>query len=142
MSYRGRYTPQNPKKYKGNKHNVVYRSLWERKFMVWLDTTPRIISWSSEEVIIPYISPKDNKPHRYFPDFLVVSNSNNGIITYLCEIKPSKQCRPPKNRKTKYYMTEQITYSVNQAKWKAAEKVCKQNGWQWKILTEKELNIK
>jgi len=141
MSYKGYYRPQNVQKYKGNKHNIFYRSLWERKFMVYLDTTPQIISWSSEEIIIPYISPKDNKRHRYFPDFLVTANGDRGINTYLCEIKPSKQCKPPKNRKSKYFLTEQKTFLVNQAKWKAAKLTCKKKGWQWKIITEKELNI-
>ena len=140
-SYKGRYTPKNPKKYKGNKSNVIYRSLWERKFMVYLDTTPQIISWSSEEIVIPYISPKDNKRHRYYPDFLVTVQNNKGIHTYLCEVKPLKQCRPPKNKKSKYFLSEQRTYAVNQAKWKAAKALCKNQGWSWKIITEKELDI-
>ena len=142
MSYKGYYKPQNVQKYKGNKHNIFYRSLWERKFMVYLDTNPKIISWSSEEIIIPYISPKDNKRHRYFPDFLVTANGDKGINTYLCEIKPSNQCIPPKNKKSKYFLTEQKTFLINQAKWKAAELVCKEKGWEWKIITEKELKIK
>jgi len=33
MSYKGKYRPENPKKYKGDPTNIVYRSLWERKFM-------------------------------------------------------------------------------------------------------------
>ena len=61
MSYKGRYTPANPKKYKGNSRNIVYRSLWERKFMVYCDTSKNILEWGSEEIIIPYISPVDGK---------------------------------------------------------------------------------
>ena len=71
MSYKGRYTPQNPKKYRGDYKNIIYRSLWERKFMVYCDQSNNIIEWGSEEVIIPYISPLDGRVHRYFPDFYI-----------------------------------------------------------------------
>jgi len=37
MAYRGKYNPINPKKYKGNPSKVIYRSLWERKLMVYCD---------------------------------------------------------------------------------------------------------
>ena len=66
MSYKGRYTPTKPKKYKGNPQNIIYRSLWERKFMVYCDNSTSIIEWGSEEIIIPYLSPKDGRMHRYF----------------------------------------------------------------------------
>ena len=141
MSYKGKYTPRNPRKYKGNYNNVTYRSLWERKFMVYCDTTPQILQWSSEEVVIPYISPKDNRQHRYFPDFLVTIQNKKGITTYLCEVKPLRQCKPPTNRKSKYFLTEQRTYAINQAKWIAAKKHCEKMGWTWKIITEKELKV-
>ena len=59
MSYKGRYRPSNPKKYKGNPSNIVYRSLWERKFMVYCDNHTKILEWGSEEIIIPYLSPVD-----------------------------------------------------------------------------------
>ena len=55
MSYKGRYTPTKPEKYKGNPQNIVYRSLWERKFMVYCDNSTSIIEWGSEEIIIPYL---------------------------------------------------------------------------------------
>ena len=69
MAYKGKYKPDNPSKYRGNVHNVVYRSLWERKFMVYCDNTESVIEWGSEEIIIPYKSPWDGRIHRYFPDF-------------------------------------------------------------------------
>ena len=71
MSYKGRYTPQNPSKYKGDYRNIIYRSLWERKFMVYCDQSNNIIEWGSEEIIIPYLSPLDGRIHRYFPDFYI-----------------------------------------------------------------------
>ena len=38
MAYSGKYQPKNPKKYIGNLSRIHYRSLWERKFMVYCDT--------------------------------------------------------------------------------------------------------
>jgi hypothetical protein len=68
-TYKGRYSPKNPGKYKGDPTGIIYRSLWERKLMVYLDENKSIIQWSSEEIAIPYISPLDIRYHRYFPDF-------------------------------------------------------------------------
>ena len=72
MSYKGRYQPTNPLKYKGNYRNIIYRSLWERKFMKYCDRNPNILEWGSEEFCLPYKSPLDNKVHRYFPDFYII----------------------------------------------------------------------
>ena len=80
MSYKGRYTPQNPQKYRGDHRNIIYRSLWERKFMVYCDQSDNIIEWGSEEVIIPYISPLDGRMHRYFPDFYIKVKQANGKL--------------------------------------------------------------
>ena len=119
MSYKGRYRPSNPKKYKGNPSNIVYRSLWERKFMVYCDNHTKILEWGSEEIMLPYRSPIDNKIHRYFPDFYIkVKESNGKIKRYIIEIKPKKQTIEPKvkKRKTKGYIYEVYEYAKNQAK--------------------------
>tara|TARA_B100001093_G_scaffold104737_1_gene96973 strand:- start:4056 stop:4496 length:441 start_codon:yes stop_codon:yes gene_type:complete len=145
MSYKGRYRPSNPKKYKGNPSNIVYRSLWERKFMVYCDNHTKILEWGSEEIALPYRSPIDNKVHRYFPDFYIkVKESNGKIKRYIIEIKPKKQTIEPKvkKRKTKGYIYEVYEYAKNQAKWKAAEEFCKDRMWEFKVLTEDELGIK
>ena len=145
MSYKGRYRPSNPKKYKGNPSNIVYRSLWERKFMVYCDNHAKILEWGSEEIALPYRSPIDNKVHRYFPDFYIkVRESNGKIKRYIIEIKPKKQTMEPKvkKRKTKGYIYEVYEYAKNQAKWKAAEEFCKDRMWEFKVLTEDELGIK
>ena len=89
MSYKGKYQPSNPKKYKGDPTNIIYRSLWERKFMVYCDSNQNILEWGSEELALPYRSPIDNKIHRYFPDFYIkVKESTGQIKKYLIEIKP------------------------------------------------------
>ena len=38
-------------------------------------------------------------------------------------------------------MYEQLTYVKNQAKWEAATKFCNKKGWEFKILTEKDITI-
>jgi hypothetical protein len=145
MSYKGKYQPINPKKYKGDPTNIVYRSLWERTFMKYCDTNENILEWFSEEIAVPYRSPIDNKIHRYFPDFYIkVKESNGSIKKYLIEIKPKKQTIEPipQKRRTKGYIYEVYEYAKNQAKWKAAEEFCKDRGYEFKVLTEQDLGIK
>lgn len=144
MAYSGRFTPKNPKKYIGDPNNIIYRSSWECKVMSWLDLNNDIVSWASEELIIPYVSPVDNRKHRYFPDFLVKVKTKTGQTkTMILEIKPKKQTIQPEPRKrvTKQYLNEVTTYAVNTAKWKAATEFCLDRGWEFKILTEEHLGI-
>jgi hypothetical protein len=145
MSYKGKYQPAFPKKYKGDPTNIVYRSLWERTFMKYCDTNENILEWFSEEIAVPYRSPIDNKIHRYFPDFYIkVKESNGSIKKYIIEIKPKKQTIEPQvqKRKTKGYIYEVYEYAKNQAKWKAAEEWCADRGYEFKVLTEDDLGIK
>lgn len=145
MSYKGKYQPSNPQKYKGDSTNIIYRSLWERKFMVYCDTNQNILEWKSEEIALPYRSPLDGKIHRYFPDFYIKVKENDGQIKkYIIEIKPKKQTMEPKvqKRKTKSYIYEVTEWAKNQAKWKAAKEFCKDRGYEFKLLTEDHLGIK
>ena len=102
MSYKGKYYPSFPRKYKGDPTNIIYRSLWERKFMVYCDKNQNILEWASEEIAIPYRSPIDNRVHRYFPDFYMkVKETNGKIKNYVIEVKPAKQTKPPVKPKDK-----------------------------------------
>lgn len=143
-TYKGWFKPKNPQKYRGNANNIVYRSSWELRCMKWFDTNENIIWWSSEELIIPYFSPVDERMHRYFPDFVIrVKKKDGSQMTYVIEVKPESQTKvPTQKRRTKKYIQEAATYVVNQSKWRAADKFCQDNGWQFQILTEKELGIK
>ena len=144
-SIKSKYTPIYPSKYQGNAKYIICRSSWERKFCQWCDMNNSIISWASEEFSIPYVSPKDNRVHKYYPDYLIkVKEKNDMIKTYVVEVKPYKQTRPPKTpkRKTKSYLTECVTYAVNQAKWKAAKEFCEDHRIEFKVVTEKELGIR
>ena len=113
--------------------------------MRYLDTSRSVISWSSEEIVIPYKSPIDGGWHRYFPDFYVkVSNAKGLVERYLVEVKPESQTMPPERRKrmTRKYLNEVATWGINSAKWEYARMVCAKKGWKFLILTEKSLNIK
>ena len=145
MAYSGKYQPSFPKKYKGDPTNIIYRSLWERKFMRYCDLNENILEWGSEEIIVPYRSPVDRRVHRYFPDFVIkVKESTGNIKTYVIEVKPKKQTVEPKKRSkvTKSYIHECKTYAVNQAKWKAAKEFCDDRLIEFKVITEEELGIK
>ena len=143
MAYKGTYTPKNRKKYRGNSSNIVWRSLWERRFMRWCDENPNVITWSSEELSIPYLCPTDRRNHRYFPDFYMkVKTKTNKYEEYIIEVKPKKQLKPPKkpkSKKTKGYMYESFHYMKNTAKWDAAKRFCKKRNWTFKIITEDQL---
>ncbi|MBT5355599.1 MAG: head completion protein [Candidatus Marinimicrobia bacterium] len=136
----GRWAPLNENKYKGDYSNIIYRSSWERTAFEWLDKSPDIVEWNSEEVIVPYRSPLDGRMHRYFVDLWL--KKKDGAM-FLAEIKPLAQTRPPKlpksGRKTKSYINQVSAYLVNQAKWKSARQYSVKKGWTFIILTEKQL---
>tara|TARA_B100001769_G_scaffold245597_1_gene215507 strand:+ start:230 stop:679 length:450 start_codon:yes stop_codon:yes gene_type:complete len=146
MSYKGKFKPKNRAKYKGDHTAITYRSLWELRFMRYLDTTPSVLKWSSEEIVIPYRSPIDGRRHRYFPDFWVKVKTSEGLVKEsLIEVKPKAQCSPPKGappkdrRKRGRFIREVKTWGINEAKWKAAKAYCDDRKWGWKILTEDDL---
>ena len=141
MSYKGIYKPKNYEKYIGNPSKIIYRSLWERKFMKYCDLTPSILRWKSEPFPIPYLCSTDKKWHKYYPDFYMKMKTKDGMIKeYVIEVKPLKQTKPPKKRKkTKQFIYETLTWSKNQSKWKYAMDYCSKKKIEFKILTEKDL---
>jgi hypothetical protein len=144
MAYSGRFKPKNPAKYVGDSSNIIYRSSWECRVMTWLDQNSDVISWASEELIVPYKSPVDGRFHRYFPDFLIKVKTRDGSIkTMMIEVKPKYQTVPPvqPSRKTKKFINEVITYGINQSKWKAANEYCLDRGWEFRIITEDHLGL-
>jgi len=144
MYHKRKFTPTNPEKYIGNVNDIIMRSSWETRFAMWCDKNPSIIKWSSEEVIVPYRCPTDNKMHRYFIDFKIQVRDREGTLkTYLIEVKPSKQTAPPEfpGRRTKKYLVESALFIKNQAKWKSAINYAKDRGWEFKIITEHDLGL-
>ena len=145
--HQGRFHPQHPEKYQGDADNIIYRSSWELHFFQWCDRNDSVLKYAAEEFSIPYVNPVDGRVHRYYPDALVEMKRPNGEIKkYLIEIKPKRQCAPPtkpaSGKTTKTYINEVKTWAKNEAKWKYAAEFCKDNGVEFKILTEDDLGIK
>ncbi|AMQ66009.1 head completion protein [Stenotrophomonas phage vB_SmaS-DLP_6] len=143
MAYRGKYKPINTSKYNGDPTQITYRSNLERKVMRYFDLHKDVLSWSSEEVIVPYRSPIDNRVHRYFVDFWVkMVDVDGNVKQLLIEVKPLAQCKEPvkKTRVTRRYLSEVQTWAVNKAKWSAAKSYSDSRGWRFVIMTEKEIN--
>jgi len=119
---KGKYIPKD--KSKLDKKSVIYRSMWERRFMIYCDRSENILKWDSESIHIPYVSPKDNRSHNYYPDFYVKYKDVEGkTIEKIIEIKPKWQ----------------TSWSVNRAKWRAARLYCIEQGYEFQVLTEREL---
>lgn len=138
----GIYTPVNPKKYLGDASNIQYRSGWEFRLCYKFDHSEEIIAWGCEAIVIPYISPIDGLSHRYFTDFITVAINKQGekVVTVI-EVKPEKEKYPPtsKGKKKARYLKECKNYEINQAKWKYARAYCEKRGWNFVILSEKQI---
>lgn len=148
--FQGCFKPKNPCKYKGDPTNIIYRSSWEFRFMNWCDEHSEVLEWSSEEVVIPYVSPIDGRRHRYFPDFRIKIKTKDGTIkTLLIEIKPDKETKPPSVSKkltktgklSRSYLREVETWGKNSAKWKAAKEYCDDRGYEFLVMTENHLGV-
>jgi hypothetical protein len=104
--------------------------------------TENVLEWTSESIVIPYVSPLDGRAHRYYVDNSVVIKEGNKIQKYLVEIKPKKQTMPPvfsKRKKRSTVLYESQMYVRNQAKWKAAKEWCRKKNYKFLIITEEEL---
>jgi len=118
--------------------------------MVYLDLEPSVILWASESLVVPYISPVDNRPHRYFVDFLAQMKRKDGSVkNYAIELKPKKEMMEPKQpkkiprdaKKIERLITEANTYSVNKAKWEAADEYCRKRNVTFIVLNEEDIGI-
>lgn len=139
MTYKGKYRVKNISKYKGDPTKVIYRSLWERQLMRWLDENNRVSWWSSESLIIPYRCVTDNRVHRYFVDFQI--KFIKGPL-HCIEVKPEAQTEQPqrkKGKREKRHIEESLTYAKNISKWNAAREYCLDRGWKFQVWTEKTL---
>lgn len=143
MAYSGKFIPKNPSKYRGDITNITWRSTWELRMLKYLDENPNVLEYASEEIVIPYLSPLDNKVHRYFVDLYAKIKSPNGVIKkYLIEVKPHSQTIQPQMTNTKSkktYIRESLEWIKNNSKWAAAKEWCAKYGMEFIVLTEKEI---
>lgn len=134
----GYYPIHESKKYSG-KGPVIYRSSWEKLFCDYCEKSDDIVSWSSESIGIPYFDTISENERTYYPDFLI--KTKNDLII-LIEIKPEKQLKfPPKPKKEgtkKYenYLKLCQVVQTNLNKIKAANFLCANKGWVFRIITE------
>ena len=136
----GWYQLKHPEKYVGDPAKIRYMSSWELKTHQFLDNNPNILKWSSEEVVIPYLKPTDNRVHRYFPDYWVLFRNKEGHkIQEIWEVKPHSQTRRSRSRNSKHRLYEDVQYAVNMAKWQAAQQFCDKYGMKFRVLTEKDI---
>lgn len=131
----GYINPESCKKLFPNiKHDrIIYRSSYEKKFMIWLESNKSVKYWGSECFSIPYYYIVDEKYHKYYPDYFVEFEDGTYMVV---EIKPSNQTIKPINENC-WAARE---YIKNQCKWKATKEFCESKGYKFKILTEKTIN--
>ena len=140
----GYFNPKNPDKYIGPTP-IIYRSSWERKFMIMCDTRDNVVAWSSEPVKIKYHSSIDKREHTYYPDFYMKTKGEEGYEEFLVEIKPEAQIKKPEPPKTKSkkalnsykFLAEQFV--KNRDKYAYAKQWAENRGWRFIVLTEKTL---
>lgn len=142
--HQGKFKPINPNKYEGDWTNIFFRSSWEFHLARWCDKNPAVISWNSEEIVVPYFYDVDQRYHRYFVDFKVKLKTRSGSVkTVLIEVKPRAQRMKPLVEKiTKKNEAKVYEYIKNQCKWKAADKYAKERGWEFMVLDEFDLGLK
>lgn len=135
-TFKGLFVPKNPQKYLGDPKKIVFRSGWELKLFQWLDRTPAVMQWASEEFSVPYLSPFDNAVHKYYPDALVIYKDKFGNLKKeIIEIKPYKETilTPKASERDKMALV------LNQAKWKAAARFAEMQGMSFRVITEKTM---
>ena len=132
----GKYTLKFPEKYSGRK-TPTYRSSWEFAFMRFCDEHPSVKQWASEAFKIPYRNPLTGKHTIYVPDFFIAYTDKNGkTLAELIEVNPANQAIKSRLGNSRH---NQASYIVNQAKWEAAYKWCKQNKIRFRVITEDEI---
>jgi hypothetical protein len=136
--YSGSFTPKNPKKYIGT-FPIIYRSSWEHKMCMLLDSHPNVLEWASETIAIPYINPfskKKSKVSNYYPDFYVMMVDKTGKrVIEIIEIKPAKETFMERAKSQR----DKLCVVQNHQKWTAAKQYCEQQGYTFRVLTELDI---
>lgn len=68
-----------------NNTDYIFRSTYEFAYWYMLENDDTVESFIVEPFSIPYLSPKDNRMHKYIPDVLILYKNGN---LDLVEIKP------------------------------------------------------
>lgn len=134
----GHFFPTHPEKYKGSTA-PEFKSGLELRMMQYLDKNPSIVSWSYEPKPIKYIDKTCNPPkvRRYFIDFVAVIKQGMVQKTVWLEVKPYCESHKPANPKN---VAANLLWLKNSCKWSAASQLAKSHGYEFHVITEKELN--
>ena len=119
---------------------IIYRSSYEYKFILRLETNPNVIKWSSENIQIPYFLSERQKDgtikqvqHIYNIDYTVYTKDGK---RYIIEVKPLSLV--PLNESQ---IRRNPTIYKNYMKWCAAVKWAKEHNFEFKVVTERDLGI-
>jgi len=138
----GIFKPTHPEIYRGSQP-IIFRSGMELKMFQICDSHQNILTWGSESVVLPYLSPLDGRMHKYFIDLVMeVKLATGGTQKFIVEIKPYKQTLPPvqsSKKKSKTILYETIQYQKNMSKWTSAKEWAAKKGYKFIIVTENEL---
>jgi len=134
----GTYLLKNPEKYCGSQP-PVYKSNLEYLFCRYADTNPAVVSWGYENAVVKYLdrSCSPAKVRRYYVDFVCKIRVGPAFKTVWVEIKNSCEATKPGPKAAPKTV---LTWIKNSCKWQAARMVAKQRGYDFRILTEKELS--
>jgi len=153
----GLFVPKNKEKLiKANTYGgVFYRSGLEHKMMIWLDRNDNITQWASEWMKIPYEKTEYNNTknyvettqHNYYPDFYYELRRNDGSVSrVIAEVKPSTETVEPKlqsnptAKQLKNFEYALKMWNKNLSKWKYMIEYCERKGFDFIIVTEKNLS--
>jgi hypothetical protein len=107
-----------------NEEGVWFESSLEKDFAFVLENMDNVEIYLDQPITIEYYD-VNYKTHVYTPDFLVTFSKESGIKPWLCEIKYRNELRE--------------LFSDFKPRFKAAKKHCVNEGWEFKIFTEKEI---
>ena len=114
----------------------------EQKWFTLFDLSQNVLKIGSENIVVPYYDPVKKKMRKYFVDIVIQYKNREGETQIkLIEIKSSSESVIPKKPKrlTENYKSAVMTYITNDAKWKAAEIYAQKRGWEFAVLTERQL---
>lgn len=154
--HQGLYVPQNMDKLikANNEGGVYYRSGLEKKMMIYLDLNDKIARWCSEYIKIPYEKTEwssvrkdfETTQHTYYPDFYYELQRPDGTLSkVVAEVKPYSETVEPiirENMNSKQIRNLEYslkTYNKNLQKWKYMIEYCQRKGFEFIIITEKQL---
>lgn len=138
-----KYKIKHPEKFIGDPNELIFKSSWEERAFQMCDNNPHIIRWGYEIIPIWYLKPLPTGNYRktfYLPDLYVeYYDKDHNFVREIVEIKPLKQTRASRARKSTTKLQENYTYAVNTAKWEAAKCWCENNGIKFSIVTENSI---